>query len=114
MTSMFASFKKMKLAVTMVFLTNFLVALVFPSILIYKPLPGAYFCIRPTSEVNLQIAWMGVANLGPFFICFAIGTYFARSHKKPEHSKCSVSASVFSSLIMIFCVGVIYIATFND
>ncbi len=95
-------------------MANFLAALVFPSLLIYKPLPGDFFHIDQGDVLNLQIAWIGLTNLGPFFIFLGAGVLYARHRLLSTKSKtnCEICTCIITCILMAACVTSIYITTF--
>ena len=66
----------------MIFTTNMIAFTVFPSIIVYKPLPGDYF--NTDSDTKVQVALMGAINIGSFLIAYSIGCVLTAEYLTPD------------------------------
>ena len=97
-------------------LTYFFAFTCFPSIIVYKRLPGDIFKTGKVSDIDdyqETIAWMGVINIGLFLICYAIGILVANKKFRPNESNTqSWSSRPLLLILLIFteflCAGFIY------
>ena len=67
-------------------LSHFFAYTCFPSIIVYKQLPGDLFNPDKVADVydfNEKIAWQGVINDGLFLICFGVGILTSNNRWRP-------------------------------
>ena len=92
-------FKNQVFTSVIIFWTYFISSICFPSLIVYKPLPGKRFedlytskddiqyrCVDVHNAVNTDaIGWLGVINVGTFLVFQGLGTLFraesAKSHE---------------------------------
>ena len=73
-----------KHALLMIFATYLITAICFPSIIVYKPLPGDYFENPSNDYTFTRIDMMGVINVGSFFVSSGIGSIVAHRYTKRD------------------------------
>ena len=96
----------------MIFASYLISAILFPSLIIYKPLPGGYFSDltggdsedRQAQHQITAVAWLGAINVGSFLIFNGSGMLFAHKYARPEQYAMKLSHSVFYiALEFLFC-----------
>ena len=77
----------------MIFSSFLITFICYPSLIIYKPLPGASLThlnedpefkhVRPADSINYhRIGWLSVINLGTFFVFQALGIFLRNSYRE--------------------------------
>ena len=81
-----AIYRKSPRPYVMLVLTHLIAYTCFPSIIIYKNLPGHYFASPGNSQKSSiqTVAWMGHVNVGSFLIIYAIAILLASKRLRPE------------------------------
>ena len=97
----------------MIFATYFITAICFPSIIVYKPLPGKYF-ENPTDDYTFtRIDMMGVINVGTFFVSSAIGTMIAHRYTKRESIKMRARFCILIVAVeSLFCAYILWVTIY--
>ena len=101
-----------KIALVMIFITFFISATCFPSLIVYKPLPGKHFSVL---ERQIEgVAFLGTINVGTFLIFTGFGALF-RTEIDFRKNKQRFKAIFFVCIIMIdiFLVSFILYVTLN-
>ena len=102
----------------MIFAAYFIPALLFPSIIIYKPLPGRYFSKLTGDSGDHQamhqiaaVTWLGAINVGCFLVFMGIGALFTHTYARPENYDMKLGHSVlYICLEFLFCVYIYWVA----
>ena len=92
----------------MIFATYFISAICFPSLIVYKPLPGKYFDDLEGHK-NTGIAWLGTINVGSYLIFNGLGAlvtpYITKSDSftlKHSYSACIILVEAISCSYIIW------------
>ena len=101
-------FKQTQEISLMVIVCHVITTLCFPSILIYKGLPGSRFNIYYSTEKHTHaMTWVGCINVGSFLICSAIGTFLfiklfrPRSNGRPTQTFFMKHSYTVNTIIII-------------
>ena len=101
----------------MIFASYLISAILFPSLIIYKPLPGKYFEHLAGDSEDHQgqhqitaVAWLGAINVGSFLIFNGLGALFTNMYARPEKYDMKLSHSVsYIALEFLFCVYILWV-----
>ena len=94
----------------MIFATYFITAICFPSIIVYKPLPGVYFENPSDDYTFTRIDMMGVINVGTFFVSSGIGTMIADRYTKRDRIKMRARFCILIVAVeSLFCAYILWV-----
>ena len=104
-------FKKNPRPYVMLVLSHFIAYTIFPSIIIYKHLPGDWFAsLVKNREKNTEtVAWMGEVNVGSFLISYGIAILLTSKKFRPDQVEWKKNTWLLISFIVIELVCAIYI-----
>ena len=79
-------FKKDPRPYVMLVLSHFIAYTIFPCIIIYKHLPGAYFAsiTGAQDKSSERVAWMGQVNVGSFLITYSAAIFLTSKKFRPD------------------------------
>ena len=110
-TSKSGIYKKNPRPYVMLILSHFIAYTIFPSIVIYKHLPGKYFASMANSiDKNSEtVAWMGQVNVGSFLISYGLAILLVSKKCRPDQVDWKSKTWLLCSFIAVEAIAAIYI-----
>ena len=110
-------FQKQSPQIYFIFMTYFMVALCFPSLICYQHLPGSFFSQISEGDTDMSereniAKWIGCVNVGTFIVAVSLGTFLtACLHKTKEQVPYSMSIHIGVTLIQLVCCAAVLLIT---